>query len=204
VKVWDDIFAEAMEIGTNLCNEIWTAMGVGDAASVQWSKFLRAFLSQLNIPYKESIETTTEVKCLMAMMGCSKNQMIVNQASFKRVFSCIGPFIESSEILDQVKNLMETAWFMGSLSATEAEKMILPLGDRSYLVRFSPNSGEFSITFKEKDKLLHTRVPNSARFNLHNYIQMLITKKSFRQCPPSPFRQVGENSTQLHAWKFVR
>jgi len=136
-------------------------------------------------------------------MGCSQTQMNVTKSGFQRVFACIGPFIEGTEILDQVKALMETNWFMGSLSATEGEKLLQTLQDKSFLVRFSPNSGEFSISFKENNKILHTRVLNEARFNLHNYVQMLIAKKGFKQCPPSPFK-VTDATSQIHEWKFIR
>jgi len=203
-KFWDDIFLEAIEVGKKVGNEIWATFG--EAEHVSWSKFLRAFCTHLNIIYDaSSTEPTLEEIYLMAMMGCEKSsQNTVYRKNFTQLFACIGPFIDGSEILDQVKALMETNWFMGNLDASKAEKMLANMPDKSFLVRFSPTSGDFSITFKEA-RVLHTRVPNNARFNLHNYVQMLIAKKSFKNCPPSPFSVAGEGIIpQLHQWKFIR
>jgi len=76
---------------------------------------------------------------------------------------------------------------MGAISAQEAEALIAPLNGKPFLVRFSSSSGTFfglfvtfsiifndnfikgdySITFKQKGKILHSRVPLSAKYNLH-------------------------------------
>jgi len=202
-KVWDDIFLEAIGIGKRVCNEIWDRIGEPASASVPWSKFFRGFCSHFNINYDTKTETTLESKYLAIMMGCAGSNATVTKDGFQRIFSCIGPFIDGSEILDQVTALMETSWFLGALGAPEAERLLQPLGDRSFLVRFSPNSGEFSITFKENNKIYHTRVLNEARFNLHNYVQMLISKKGFKHSPPSPFK-VTDSAGHLHEWKFIR
>jgi len=204
-KMLDEIFLEALKIGTNVCNDVWKAMGGGTA--VQWSKFLPTFCNQLGIQFNERTGQTLEVKCLKHMLDCSPaNDEMVALDAFKRLFMCVGPFIDGSEILDQVKALMETEWFVGPLSAAEAEKMLADLPARAFLVRFSSNSGEYSITFKEKkDKTLHSRVPNNAKFNLHDYVKMLQEKKKFQKSPPSPFQHLFTSSdAQSHLWKFIR
>jgi hypothetical protein len=66
--------------------------------------------------------------------------------------------------------------------------------------------GDYSLTFKTKGKILHSRVPPMAKYNLHQYVSLLKLKKKFGESPPSPFSYLFEGNKYLscHSYKFIR
>jgi len=142
------------------------------------------------------------------MFGCLHSGIITEEA-YERLIKCIGPFIEGGEVIDQVRALLEMPWFMGVLSASEADSAIehLDCEGKPFLVRFSSSTGDYSLTFKTKGKILHSRVPPMAKYNLHQYVSLLKLKKKFGDSPPSPFLYLFENSQKFpscHSYKFIR
>lgn len=218
LDAFDGIFCEADAQGHAACLNVWDKVSRGRDA-VPWDEFAPFFCSAFEIPYNGHVtDETIEFLCLRSMFDLQastniKNRKarltIVTQEAFHRLIKCIGPFIEGGEILDQVKALLEAPWFMGVLSAQEADELIEPLqsSGKPFLVRFSSSTGDYSITFKTKDRILHSRVPQSAKYNLHQYVELLKQKKKFRVSPPSPFAELFVVSNQLpgyRPWTFVR
>jgi hypothetical protein len=141
------------------------------------------------------------------MLDCTPTGGSVTEQAFSRLMKCVGPFIDGGEIIDQVRCLIEAPWFMGAISAQEAEALIGPLDGKPFLVRFSSSSGDYSITFKQKGKVLHSRVPMNAKYNLHEYVALLQSKKKFLEMPRSPFAYLlsdTNNRSYYHTWKFIR
>jgi hypothetical protein len=65
--------------------------------------------------------------------------------------------------------------------------------------------GDYSLTFKTKGKILHSRVPPMAKYNLHQYVALLKLKKKFGDSPPSPFSYLFKNNIpSCHSYKFIR
>jgi hypothetical protein len=106
--------------------------------------------------------------------------------AFENFLKWFGP-IEGAEVLDQLKNLLEQKWFHGELSAQEAEQKLLSAKKGSYLVRFS-STGGFTISFVDKkQKLLHFRVPEKARYDLQKYVRLFAKKQGLEKPVKGPF-----------------
>jgi len=95
---------------------------------------------------------------------------------------------------------------MGNITANEAEGLIGPLANRAFLVRFSSSSGEYSITFKQKGQVLHSRVPITAKYNLHQYVKLLQQRKKFGVTPNSPFKTLFDQASRSSVFQhnFIR
>jgi len=201
-NTFDEVFYEASVNGAELFLRMWDDLTIEQPA---WLDFLPAFCKTFNMPHTETTQNTVEFQCLKHMLDCDNNNQLVLREAFERLLKCIGPFIEGEEIIDQVKSLLEMSWFMGNLTAFDAEKKLKDLPNRAFLVRFSSNTGEFTVTFKQKHKILHSRVPTSAKYNLQQYVNLLQQKKKFKVTPPSPFGHLFVR-TRLgyHSWTFVR
>jgi len=130
----------------------------------------------------------------------------VTVETFERMIKCFGPFYEGDEILDQAKNLLGTVWFAGSMSGVDAEDFIRNEINSCFVVRFSSNPGEYSITFKQKEDVLHSRIPISAKYSLQQYIGILLKKKKFRipDNVVSEIYHLAKTAPSFHSWYFVR
>jgi len=181
---FDSIFYEADSISIDKLFSIWAKMPMSRRRTVLWKDFVTNFCDALQLPLEDY---SIELKCLLEMLGGNE---IVTEDSFVRLAKCIGPFIEGFEVLEHVRGLLESPWFMGFLSAQEADKILEPLNGRPFLLRFSSNPGEYSVTFKSKQIVLHSRVPKNAKYHLPQYVALLKKKKKFQETPPSPFRHI--------------
>jgi len=204
--LFDDIFFEASIISADLCIALWENMG---SNAIKWEAFLPQLCCALKIPFDDLTPNTLEFLCLQQMFDVDNNNGNVTDTTFGRLIKCIGPFVEGTEIIDQVKALLEMPWFSGTMSASEAEQIIqaLPNPNRAFLVRFSSNTGEYSITFKQKNQILHSRVPVTAKYNLHQYVKLLQQRKKFADNPPSKFKSIFDNNpipNQHFKYIFIR
>jgi len=192
--LFDDIFYEASIYSADLCIAVWENMG---SNAIKWESFLPQLCKALKIPYDDNTPNTLEFLCLRQMFDVDNNNGNVTDTTFGRLIKCIGPFIEGTEIIDQVRALLEMPWFSGTMSANEAEHIIqsLPNPNRAFLVRFSSNTGEYSITFKQKHQILHSRVPVTAKYNLHQYVKLLQQRKKFADNPPSKFKTLFDTNS---------
>lgn len=69
---------------------------------------------------------------------------MVTATSYDRLIKCVGPFLHGNELVDQVTTLLDAPWFMGALSAQEADSLIEPLPGKPFLVRFSSSNGTYA------------------------------------------------------------
>jgi len=203
-SLFDDIFYEASLTSADLCLKVWKNMS---SNAIKWEIFLPELCTALKIPYDDETPNTLEFLCLRQMFDVDSNNGNVTDSTFERFIKCIGPFVDGSEIIDQVKALLEMPWFSGTMTAAEAEQIIQSLPNRAFLVRFSSNTGEFSITFKQKNQLLHSRVPVTAKYNLHQYVKLLQQRKKFSDNPPSKFKTIFDKNPVRNAhfkYNFIR
>eukprot|EP01126_Amoeba_proteus_P007799 TRINITY_DN12827_c0_g1_i4.p1 TRINITY_DN12827_c0_g1~~TRINITY_DN12827_c0_g1_i4.p1 ORF type:complete len:276 (-),score=53.02 TRINITY_DN12827_c0_g1_i4:281-1108(-) len=128
---FEAIFLQAAYMSSGLCSNMWTTLAMR-RPSVSWNEFLPTFCETLkiNYPMVTKLEETLEFTCLRALIvltqqgrnndrvGCGT----VTRESFDRLIKCIGPFIDGSEVLDQVLALLKAPWFSGVMSAPEAKK----------------------------------------------------------------------------------
>jgi len=97
------------------------------STAIKWEVFLPALCSALKIPYDDHTIDTLEFLCLRQMFDVDSNNGNVTDSTFERFIKCIGPFVDGTEIIDQVKALLEMPWFSGTMTAAEAEQIIQSL-----------------------------------------------------------------------------
>uniref|UniRef100_A0A6B2L4B0 SH2 domain-containing protein n=1 Tax=Arcella intermedia TaxID=1963864 RepID=A0A6B2L4B0_9EUKA len=202
--VFDDIFFEASVDSAEICASLWESLTEDheNTNGLPWDVFLPAFCSLIALPFEKEKANNLEFLCLKEMFDVPKNADLVTISSFERVIKCIGPFLEGTEIVHQVKALLEMTWFAGNLTATEAEHQLQSLPNKTFIVRFSGNTGEYSISFKQNNQVLHSRVPVNAKYNLHQYVKLIEHRKKF--IPPAQSRYKLGSAPSIFPYCFIR
>ena len=203
-NLYDKIFKESCAICEDKIECMWRDLS-NNRLNVSWEEFVPAFCESFILPFYDKVYETFEFNCFASLLGIQNTETLyVTHDALIRFIRCIGPFIEGTEILDKAKMFIEMPWFFGAINTQEAENLIAPLENNSFLVRYSSNIGDLTMTFKHKEKILHTRIPETAKYNVQEYIALVQIKKKFIGSPPSPFLDlIEQNNTYYLPWKFI-
>ncbi len=109
------------------------------------------------IECKKSVESRTAVmiRAVLHTLG-GGDESVVTLVDFGRLCCLLGPVNES--FARRVKSLTKLPWFFGGMSTAEAEKLLLPQGNKTFLVRFSSTGANFSLSYVHGGKIWHTRI----------------------------------------------
>jgi hypothetical protein len=202
--IFPKIIYESGEYATEYYTRLWDKFTQKYKGKQTWVNLVNLICETLNISYNSEISNTVEFRCIKAILDPKDEQETITPDAFQKLVKCVGPFIDFSESLDHVTSLLKAPWFMGAIAPTEADKLLKSMPAlKSFLVRFSVKSGEFSITWKVKDKVMHTRVPTEEKYNLYGYVESELTKKKFEETPPSPYRDIFSVKVYSRDHKFV-
>jgi len=202
--IFPKIIFDSGDYATDYYTRFWDVFSLKYKGKLNWPNLVKLFCERLNIPDSGDIAKTAEFRCIKAILDPKDENETITPEAFQKLVKCVGPFIDFSESLDHVTYLLKAPWFMGALSPIEADKVLKNLPAlKSFLVRFSAKTGEFSITWRVKDKVMHTRVPTDEKYNLWGYVESELTKKKFEDTPNSPYKDVFANTVPWRNHKFV-
>jgi len=202
---FEEIVTQSEQLSEKTYSQLWDKLTQEFKGLISWGNFLPQFCTFFKIYYPADSDKKLEFQCLKSILECKENISIITVDAFERLIKCVGPFIDGAESLDRVVALLNEPWFMGNMTPQNADSLLRNLTQiRSFLVRFSGKSGEFSITWRVKEKVMHTRVPPIDKYNLRGYVEFELKKKKFEEYPTSPFKDIfAQNYVKLHNYKFI-
>jgi len=113
--------------------------------AVTWSDFLSAIVTNQNL---NMIKNEIEIKCMNAILADS--QEMVTQKQFSAMLDWFGPL--DSSFASRIRETLALPYFFGDINATQASSFLQPCQTKSYLVRFSSQPGEYTVSTKPDDK----------------------------------------------------
>jgi serine/threonine protein kinase len=204
---------------------------------INWEKFLVALMRALSLPAADPEDI--QVRCLKAILGekskdpTMHDQWIVTLDRFGKVCDLFGPVLaappkRSSNILQNVHDVLRTEWFHGEISREEAESRLTGVVPGTYLVRLSTTSGNcFTISKMSKSgKINHQRIKYShadgfsitvqspkggkggqtvtsqGSLSLERFIAKIANDLYLKRPLPGPFRSLFVKNTALDGYLF--
>jgi len=174
-NVFNDSFLDAMAAGSEIAREMWSKFGP-DTKEVKWQDFLESFALLLNINVSG---TELEVKCLQKILNANVSPFTVSVQNFEKFLRWFGPIEPGFGLLAQVREILKLKFFHGDISPEQAEDILRSVKPRSYLVRFSKEPGQVSISYTKQHKsgtakMIHARISNQ---NIKKQVKEFAKKK---------------------------
>ncbi len=106
---------------------------------------------------KKDVDSRTAIliKAVLHTMG-GGDDSVVTLVDFGRMCGLLGPINRSFP--KRVKSLTKMPWFFAGTSTADAEKLLLPQGSKTFLVRFSSSGCNFTLSYVNGGKVWHTRI----------------------------------------------
>ena len=177
VEKLEALIIESAVVADEVGAAVWGAVSdeKGVKESVSFEILFQALCSTLGLR-KKSIDSQSAV-LLKALLGSmSGNDAEVTLVDYGRLVGLLGPM--DKEFLKRMKRLMRNLWFFGGTSTSAAEKALLATQDGSFLIRFSSQPSNFTLSYVKGGKIWHTRIIHKAsveRFELDGSGQILGT-----------------------------
>ncbi len=139
------------------------------------------------------------------------NAPVVKVKQFGEMVQYFGPF--DRDFLHRLKSLLTSKWFHGAVSQEDAESSLQRADSHSFLIRFSSNAPNFTLSVKGKKQIEHHRILNitgkgfhiwSAMYkDLHAIVAEGVKKKLFkRPCLGSPYEFLYEKKMKINPGNY--
>ncbi len=118
------------------------------------STFCPALFDVLGV--KKGIKSQSAEILRTVFLTISGVENVVRLQDFGRVCGLLGPI--NSSFLKRLKAVSKHSWFFGGCSTTQAEKILLASGNKTFLVRFSSTGHNFTLSYVSGNKIWHSRI----------------------------------------------
>jgi len=170
--------------------------------SVTWNNFLPAIVVNQSL---NMIKNDIEIKCINAILVDSQD--VVTQKQFSTILDWFGPF--DSAFSSRIRDTLALPYFFGDINASQASIFLQPHHKKTFLVRFSSQPGEYTISAKPDDKqITNVRITKKGNYyvlgkhettNLDKLINLI--KKEYKlkhECKGSKYAKIfSVNSDHL-------
>eukprot|EP01126_Amoeba_proteus_P056647 TRINITY_DN7139_c0_g1_i1.p1 TRINITY_DN7139_c0_g1~~TRINITY_DN7139_c0_g1_i1.p1 ORF type:complete len:453 (-),score=86.88 TRINITY_DN7139_c0_g1_i1:101-1459(-) len=134
-----------------------------DAVSVNLDLFVEKFIEHFKIPLERHVKMKIRAFRFLLTVGQTFKNGQAKMAEFSRILQWFGPLKVHEDGPDHILTRLE--WqlakesFHGPIEWTDAEALLKPCQDKSYLIRFSGSvPGTYAISIKSGTKYIHYRL----------------------------------------------
>eukprot|EP01091_Cochliopodium_minus_P011237 TRINITY_DN3133_c0_g1_i1.p1 TRINITY_DN3133_c0_g1~~TRINITY_DN3133_c0_g1_i1.p1 ORF type:complete len:484 (+),score=152.78 TRINITY_DN3133_c0_g1_i1:29-1480(+) len=156
VKDFDNIILNCTILsqeGRNFWSKNFSSKGI--QFEIGWDVFMKALSAYTNNTTILSNKSTEYP--ILKRLFCENNTNIVTLGRFGQIvgfFEEFGP----QGWLEKVMETTSNVWFWGDLSGSESQKILAEKQNGSALVRFSSNGSNSTLSYRNDNKIWHTRI----------------------------------------------